>query len=118
MRLKRNLLTLALTFVALSVNAAEGDLVCIRRMGHAVTSIVIHSDGQFRLVDQWHGAFPTESKTTGKASGGLTNTDGQLNGKFTFTAFDLPSKLTVIASEGILLVGDDSPMRNFACVVE
>lgn len=117
MKLITKLLTLALAFTALSANAATGDLVCTREIGRSETTLVI-SNGHYTLVDKWHGSFPTISESTGKVAGWQTNADGQLNAEFTFIAFDVPAKFTVIESVGELAIADDAPMANFNCTVE
>ncbi|WP_409477740.1 hypothetical protein [Pseudobdellovibrio sp. HCB154] len=115
MKLHAYALTLALAFSTVTANAAAGDLVCTREYARLTTRIEINTQGDFHFREEYKGAFPTVSESSGRAEGSLENTDNGIQAEFTFVAFAVPSKLSVTNSSGELTLGDSSPMTGLIC---
>lgn len=115
MNLHAYLLILALAFSATPASAATGDLVCTREYAHLTTRIEINAQGDFQFREEYTGAFPTVSESSGHAVGWLENTDSGLNAEFTFVAFAVPAKLSVTNSSGELTLSDSSPTTGLTC---
>lgn len=115
MKLHVYLLTLALAFSAVTASAATGDLVCSREYAHLTTRIEINPQGDFNFKEEYKGAFPTVSESSGLAVGSLENTDKGIQAEFTFVAFAVSSKLSVTNSSGELTLGDSSPTTGLTC---